>query len=121
MLKTIFITLGIIFLVLIIAIAIFIALDPFNLKPLLSNLLTGFQTNTPITTGEGDKHPLLSDEQERLLETIGVDVGSLPAQITPEMEKCFTETLGAERVQEIMGGASPGPIDFFKAKGCLGG
>jgi len=119
-LKIIFIAFGIIFVILIIAITLFIVFDPFNLKPLLSNLLTNPQVNLPAATGGSDKHPLLNEEQEKLLETIGVDVENLPTKVTPEMEKCFIETLGAERVKEIMEGASPGPIDFFKAKGCLG-
>jgi len=119
-LKFIFITLGIVFVILIIAITLFFVFDPFNLKPLLSNLLTSSQVDSSGVAGGSDKHPLLNEEQEKLLETIGVDVGNLPTKITPEMEKCFTETLGAERVKEIMEGASPGPIDFLKAKGCLG-
>ena len=119
-LKIIFIALGTIFIILIIAITLFIVFDPFNLKPLLLNLLTNHQVNLPTSTGGSDKHPLLNKEQEKLLETIGVDVENLPTKVTPEMEKCFTETLGAERVKEIMEGASPGPVDFFKAKGCLG-
>lgn len=118
-LKIIFITLGIIFVTLVVAIALFVIFDPLNLRPLLSNLLTNPQTNPPTTTGANDKHPLLDENQEKLLEAIGVDVENLPTEITPEMEACFTETLGAERVKEIKEGDSPNPFDFFKAKGCL--
>ncbi len=118
-LKIIFITLGIIFAALIIAIALFFVFDPLNLRPLLSDLLTNPQTNLPTATGTNDKHPLLNESQEKLLEIIGVDVENLPTEITPEMEACFTETLGAERVKEIMEGDSPNPFDLFRAKGCL--
>jgi len=119
-LKIIFIALGIIFIIFIIAIVSFIAIDPFNLKPLLFNFFSNPQINIPINAGGNDKHSLLNEEQEKLLETIGVDVESLPTQLTPEMEACFIETLGAERVKEIIEGDSPGSMDFFKAKGCLG-
>ncbi len=118
-LKTIFIMLGIIFIILVVAAVLFIIFDPFNLKSLLPNLLINPKLNVPTSTEGSDKHPLLNEEQEKLLETIGIDVGSLPTEVTPEMEKCFIETLGAERVKEIMEGASPGPMDLFKAKGCL--
>ena len=118
-LKIIFIILGIIFFVIIITITVFIIIDPFNLRPLLFNSLPNIQNNTSVNTEGNDKHPLLSEEQEKLLETIGVDVESLPTQITPEMEECFIEALGVDRVKEIMEGAAPSPIDLFKTKGCL--
>jgi hypothetical protein len=54
-----------------------------------------------------------------MLEKIGVDPAKLPQEITPEMEKCFTESLGEARVKEIKDGAEPGVMDFFKAKNCL--
>ena len=118
-LKIIFITLGVIFLVLITIAVILVIVDPFNLRPLLFSPFISSQTSAPINNDGSDKHPLLSEEQEKLLETIGVDVESLPTEITPEMEKCFTETLGEERVKEIIEGAAPSPIDIFKAKKCL--
>jgi len=118
-LRIIFITLGVIFVTLIIAITLFFVFDPLNLRPLLSNLLTDPRANPSATTGTNDKHPLLNENQEKLLEIIGVDVENLPTEITPEMEACFTEKLGAERVKEIMAGDSPNPFDLFKAKGCL--
>jgi len=134
-LKIIFITLGVIFTIIIVAVAIFIIVDPFNLRPLLFNSQPDFKTNTE-TTGEvnapenkssdntiktqtNDKHPLLNEKQEKQLETIGIEVENLPTQITPEMEKCFLDTLGAERVKEITDGATPGPVDLFKARECL--
>jgi len=119
-LKTIFIILGVIFLIFIIAIVLFFIFDPFNMKPVLVNSFSGIKINSPASSETVDKHPLLNEDQERMLETLGVDVENLPTQITPEMEKCLTEALGAERVKEIIGGVSPNPIDFLKAKNCLG-
>ena len=67
-----------------------------------------------------DKHPLLNESQEEMLENFGVDVGQLPTEITPGMESCFIEKLGPERAAEIAGGATPGVLEFFKAKDCIG-
>lgn len=66
-----------------------------------------------------DDHPLLSESQEDILETFGIDVSSLPRELTPEMEQCFIDKLGQERVNEILEGATPNVIDFFKAKSCI--
>jgi len=118
-LRIIFITLGVIFLLLIVAVTLFIIIDPLGFRPLLSNLMSDPPANSANTTGATDKHPLLDANQEKLLETIGVNVENLPTEMTPELEACFTETLGAERVKEIIEGDSPNPFDFFKAKGCL--
>ncbi len=64
-------------------------------------------------------HPLLSPTQVNTLKSLGVDVTSLPTTISPEMEACFTNTLGEERVSQIKAGASPTPMDLLKAKSCL--
>lgn len=93
----------------------------YTLKPFLSSPSS---TNTnQSTAGEnitpGDKHPLLTPSQEATLEKIGVDPAKLPTSITPAMEACFVEKLGADRVNEIKAGGSPSAIDLFKAKSCL--
>lgn len=80
----------------------------------LNNVATE-QSGTPT-----DKHPLLTAEQEKTLETYGVDVSQLPTSISAEMEKCFIDELGQERADEIVGGASPSAIEIFKARSCLG-
>jgi hypothetical protein len=66
-----------------------------------------------------DGHPLLSESQEEMLEAFGVDVSTLPSELTPEMEECFIEKLGEQRVNEIIGGATPNIFDFLKAKSCI--
>lgn len=113
-----FVSLGVIFFVLIIAGAVFFVTDPYNLKPALK-MLTGSGTPTTETTSEGDKNPLLSDEQEAALESIGVDPASLPSEITPETEECLKEALGAERAAEIEAGAEPTANDYFKGRECF--
>ena len=64
-------------------------------------------------------HPLLSTEQEKVLESMGIDTKSLPTQITATQEKCAVGALGVDRVNEIKSGASPSLDDFLKAKTCF--
>ena len=59
----------------------------------------------------------LSDEQVEALETFGLDPGNLT--ITPEMVQCFEAKLGADRIAEIVGGASPGPLEALSLLPCL--
>ena len=66
-----------------------------------------------------DKNPLLSAEQETMLEKAGINPGSLPASISPSMEACFVEKLGQKRVDEIKAGDFPGLYEIYKAKACL--
>lgn len=69
---------------------------------------------------EADKHPLLNEEQEKVLEEYGVDVSRLPSEISPEMEACFVEKLGQERADQIVAGDSPTAMEIIKARSCLG-
>ncbi|MFA6410002.1 MAG: hypothetical protein WCW26_00285 [Candidatus Buchananbacteria bacterium] len=112
-----FVALGIIFLILIIIVAYLFMADPFKLKPVLK---TWFEpaavTNNATTT---DKNPLLTVEQEKTLESLGVNPAALPTAITPKMEKCFTEKLGQARVAEIIKTGQPTAADFFAARACL--
>jgi hypothetical protein len=89
----------------------------FNLEETEKDNMINKSGSTGVTE---DKNPLLNAEQEKMLESFGVDVSKLPNEITPEMEKCFTEKLGEERSLELVNGASPSALDFIKAKSCLG-
>jgi len=82
---------------------------------------TPLDSNEPINSVKTEKvdNPLLNDQQEKALEDIGVDVSKLPTEISPAMSECFIEKLGAERAEELVNGATPGPLDIFKAKDCL--
>jgi hypothetical protein len=51
------------------------------------------------------------------VENFGIDPNSII--ITPQMEDCFMEKLGSERVNEIIGGATPSAMDLLKANSCL--
>jgi len=123
-LNSFFVTLGVIFLILIIISAYILMADPFDLKPIIKALRLpagdNLQiTNSAQTNGPTDKNPLLTTEQEKTLESLGVNPAALPTQITPELESCFTDKLGAARVEEIKKGSQPGAADFFKASSCL--
>lgn len=114
-----FVTLGVIFFLLIIAGIYFYITDPYNIRPLLSSFSAPASDNNETTGTTGvDKHPLLSAEQERVLENIGIDPAALPTQITAEQEACFVETLGSARVQAIKSGSTPTAAELMKASPC---
>jgi len=61
----------------------------------------------------------LNADQEQQLQEAGVDVGSLPQEISPEAEKCFEDKLGEDRVEEIKNGATPTTLEIMKAGSCF--
>lgn len=144
--KYFFITLGVLFFLLIVFLVYFFTFDPLGLKPLWQSFAgTEFNMTKTTTTEEGDAiqettisvtnesasktpteaevapapNPALSTEQNQALETIGVDASTLPTSISPEQEQCFISILGEARVNEIKAGALPTAIEFFQARGCI--
>lgn len=118
-----FVALGIVFFVLI-AVAVCIWLvNPFGIfssgsaSTVLMKVMTG--NTAPAKVDNVDKNPLLNEQQEAQLEGLGVDPATLPTQITPAMEACFTAKLGQERTNQIKQGSAPTPTDFFKAQSCF--
>lgn len=112
-----FVTLGVIFFVLILAGVYFYMADPLNLKPVFFPSASDTeQVQSVESTNATDS--VLSAEQEQALETFGIDPASVPSDISPEQEACFEATLGEERVAEIKAGAAPTPTEFFRAKDC---
>lgn len=107
-----FVTLGVIFFVLILVGAYLYFASPFSFESVYLN-------TDPTNTEPVDKHPALSESQEKALSTFGIDPAQLPNEITPEQEACFEEKLGAERVAEIKAGDAPTATDYYKAKGCI--
>jgi len=133
--KKIIQALFIILLVLIISLIIVFLFNPFNFRTKLiggainAYLSSATQRQVPVNSTDGsaekidssaDQHPLLSAEQEKTLQSYGVDVSQLPSSITPGMKDCFIEKLGQDRANQIVGGASPSAVEIFKAKACLG-
>ena len=121
-LNTFFVTLGVIFFLLIIVTGYVYVADPFEIKPLIKTFTSQRSAQTSGTAGQNgmtDKNPLLNREQEKAFEAIGIDPSALPSQITPAMEACFYEKLGAARASEIKAGAAPTATDYFIARACL--
>lgn len=124
-LKVFFVFLGVAFFIIILGTSYIWIADPFNFKQILPedvSPITIIKTiigNNEIEIDNVDKNPLLNEEQEAQLESLGIEPENLPTEITPEMEKCFREKLGEQRTQEIIDGDSPTAIDFFKARSCI--
>jgi hypothetical protein len=68
---------------------------------------------------ENYDHPLLSESQEQMLESIGINPQVVPTEITPAMEDCARDALGNERVDQIIQGAAPNAVDLLKAQSCF--
>jgi hypothetical protein len=124
--QSFFLTLGVIFFVLLLGLAYLWFADPFELKPLYYALTAPKSTNATSTpsddltsTPKAGNNPLLTPTQEKTLQMIGVDPSTLPTTITPQMETCFTQTLGQARMLEIKQGSAPTITDFMQAKSCL--
>ncbi len=76
-------------------------------------------TNPSRVSSTTDSHPLLSEGQEKALKTFGIDPATLPTSISPAQEQCFIEKLGAEKVVAIKNGAAPSAADLFMARDCV--
>lgn len=91
-----------------------------NIVP--ENISTTSTTNTPaITTPteNNNQHPYLSESQEKMIRTMGIDIETLPTSISEEQEACAIQTLGQERVNEIIAGDTPTALEILKAKKCF--
>jgi hypothetical protein len=136
MLKKIIKILGLAIFAIILTLIVIFVFNPANLRTKIiggiinSYLNSAVDENSPATSATNKPtdttqtsttydHPLLNADQEKTLENLGVDVSTLPTTISPAMEKCFYEKLGQDRAKEIVDGATPGPMDIFKAKDCL--
>ena len=126
----IFVTLGVIFLLLIIAGIGFVIADPYNLKPLIfgsehvqqpsattKNTDSQNTTQTDTTTIQGGF--TLSEAQKQALISFGVDPAVVPTTLSAAEEECFVSVLGVSRVAEIKAGAVPSALEFLKGKSCI--
>jgi uncharacterized protein YxeA len=138
MMKKIIQSLLIVILLLIIVSSIIFIFNPFNSRTkIISGIINSYLSqniknyesldndckdpeNNYDFEGEADNHPLLNEEQEKVLEEYGVDVSRLPSEISSEMEACFVEKLGQERADQIVAGDSPTAMEIIKARSCLG-
>lgn len=112
-----FVTLGIIFFVLLLALGYVYATNMFGIRTILSGD-TSMNASEQSASLE-DKNPILSPAQEKVLEGMGIDPSLLPKTITPQMMSCFNEKLGAQRVLEIKNGSTPKPAEYLVIKSCF--
>ena len=116
--KPLLITIGVLIGLGIIAVTIIIV-TLLIVKPFDINLadVPGAIINATDTESSYD-HPLLSSDQEVMLESVGIDTTQLPTEITTEQVNCGAEALGQERVDEIMAGSQPTFTDILNAQHC---
>ncbi|MSU75628.1 MAG: hypothetical protein EXS55_03885 [Candidatus Magasanikbacteria bacterium] len=119
-LQIFFITLGVIFFVLIVAGVYLYVADPYGIKPLIKSFTGGSESTVTSAGSPASKtNPLLTPAQNQTLKAVGIDPTTLPSKITPEMEQCFYAKLGATRANEIKNGAEPTMSDYFTARSCF--
>lgn len=121
-----FVTLGVLFLALVLVLAYLFVFDPLQLKPLFmgnagSDSITTSATSAatptvPEETSSSDSR--LSPAQAAALESVGIAPAAVPT-FTEVQLQCFVTILGQARVDEIKAGATPSATEFFKAKSCI--
>lgn len=127
-----FVTLGIVFLILLLVGIYFFVTDPYGLKPLIFGGSAPMQsTSAPASDTSNDAGAgtsteqtasggfTLSNAQVEALIALGIDPAAVPSSISPEQEACFVGVLGDARVEEIKAGAVPSAFEFLKAKSCI--
>ncbi len=137
-----FVSLGVIFFLILLALAYFFIADPYNIKPFIFGndssqvqVINNQQQNitddatatvssdenkesnssTDVPTQESN----LSPAQAKALDTIGVNPDVVPQSFTPAQLKCFEAILGIDRVNEIKNGDTPSLKEFYDAKACV--
>lgn len=128
---TIFLAIFVITMIALIVISIF---NPWNLRNKAIGSIVNAYLNSTVTSDNNehaatstvdsaqdntDNHPLLNEEQEKRLESYGIDVSKLPDNVTPAMEACFMNKLGETRANAIIDGAQPTILELVKIRMCL--
>jgi len=87
----------------------------------LGDMIKSYFNKDDINTEEVQNydHPLLDEEQEQQLIDSGVDITKLPTEVTPEQEECVMGKISPERIQEIINGAEPTPLELIQVLPCL--
>lgn len=93
--------------------------------PVIAPASTNIQastTTTASTTTVPTSIPLrdlpINDSQQKVLETVGVEIDTFV--ITPAMQVCAAEKLGAERIAKIVSGDAPTALETARLVPCLG-
>jgi len=120
-----FVFLGVVFFIIIIGLSYLWIADPFDIKLIIPSGVSPISAiktitgNSDVKIDNIDKNPLLNEEQEAWLESMGIEPADLPSEITTEMERCFIQKLGEKRANEIIQGDLPNATDFLKANSCF--
>jgi hypothetical protein len=80
---------------------------------------TGTTPETAIPPSGATGGVVLSEAQKEMLRTLGVDAAQIPNVISAELETCLRTALGANRVDEILAGEVPSPLDLLRASACF--
>ena len=93
-------------------------------NPVFYSIAASFITPTVMTSDETQEEivedrALFSADQQEALQGIGIDPQVIPEEITPQMQACFIEKLGEERVTEIIAGAQPTLFEIVQAIPCI--
>lgn len=113
--KKIFIFVKIIFIVVILLIGALVIMKPYGID--VVKVIPVMLDKNPTSTYN---HPYLNTKQEAVLESAGINLEKLPAQITPQQQQCTISILGINRVNEIIAGSTPSLIEVLKTKKCFG-
>jgi hypothetical protein len=91
--------------------------NPMGLGDMIKSYIN--QDEIDLEAAKNYDHPLLTEEQETQLINSGVDITKVPEEITEEQEKCVTDKISPERIQEIINGAQPTPLELLQVVPCL--
>jgi hypothetical protein len=123
-----FVVMGVLFLLQMLALTYLFVVDPYNLKPILFP-----SERTPVSTSASDTNgATITDEvegsvaepsgvnaaQAEAMSSVGLDASAVQS-FTPEQIACFEALLGAPRVAEIKSGAVPTIGEFYTVRGCM--
>ncbi len=82
-------------------------------RPAPESAAPGIQLEAPIVVDTAK----LPESQRKVLETVGL--GNETFTITQDMVTCAEDALGAARVEEILSGAAPSPLESLKLLPCV--
>lgn len=131
-LTPVFVTLGIIFVILLLGAGYMYANNTFGMRAsgvpysalqkstdTSANTASGGGTKSTTQTTSGSTGFTLNASQKAALQAFGIDPNSLPSTISADQVACFESKLGVSRVAEIKAGATPSMSEFFKARACI--
>lgn len=122
-LKSFFMSLGVVFLAILLYGAYFAYSNDIDPRALFSSSTPspraagGGEASTG-AAGEASAETRLSASQEAALRAMGIDPAILTS-LTETQKTCIYAAVGQARAAEIIAGATPSASELFKAKGCL--